>query len=388
MKLSYVGGGARRSWVATLLVLVGVGVSPSAWGQDSDEPGSDESSPDDSLDGASSAEAALDDAAPEEPAPEEPASDAVAADGGTAAPEGNAEWHSPLRVLIGSRLMTRSFRYTDALSDVAPGSGARVPVDYPRLALPMPRAEVRWYPGAHFTQGWASQLGIVAGYEIAVGQNFSYDTDGDGVAESPVSETHDFWYAGARGRIPIGNVAFGLQVDYGMHRSILSGDEDAAGLPIFPDVTYSQVEIGADFEWRVEQLIVGLHGSYNILLGLGEIGQDVNPAPASTPWFPGSQGVAVDFGAYVGWRLSRVFDVLAGVDMRAYGLDFGTIPPGTVDPTDTIVAGGATDRYLSAWLGLAIKLPVKSAAPVAGPAGGAGEAAPAAEAEDDFGSFD
>ena len=163
-------------------------------------------------------------------------------------------------------------------------------------------------------------------------------------------------------------------------------------LPIFPDVAYSQVEIGADFEWRVEQLIVGLHGSYNLVLDVGDIGNDVNPDPVeTTPWFPGTKGTAVDWGAYAGWQISSVFDVLVGVDMRAYGLDFGTIPF-DVDYTNRVVAGGATDRYISAWLALVVKLPAKRPAPPAAEAsaGAGAAAAPAAgaEAEDDFGSFD
>ena len=331
----------------------------------------------------------------EPPAAEEPppAPTPVAAPAVVAAPvpEGNPEWHSPLRLLVGSRLISRSFRYTDALADLRPDSGAMNPVDYPRYAPPMPRAEVRWYPGGHFTENWVSQLGIVAGYEVAVGQRLSYDANGDGTAEMAISETHDFWYAGLRGRIPIKNVALGLQVDYGLHRDMLSGDQPtAADLPIFPDVAYSQIEIGGDFEWRIEQLIVGLHGSYNVLLSVGEIGTSIDSANGPLPWFPNTKGTAVDFGAYAGWRLSSVFDVLVGIDMRAYGLDFGTIPF-DVDITNHVVAGGATDRYLSAWLALVVKLPAnRPTAPEAAGVPASGAAAPAGggEAEDDFGSFD
>ena len=339
MKLWCLGGAARHGWGRLALLVAALGQCPSALAQEDD---------------ASVEEAAED--ADDADAPAEEADDADASPADAApTPSGNPEWHSPLRVLVGSRLVNRTFRYTDPLSDYEPT--ARVGVDYPRVTLPMPRAEVRWYPAGHFTDGWLSQLGLVGGYEVEVGAQLSYS----GV---PVSEMHDFLFVGARGRIPLGNIALGLQVDYGSHRLELSGDEvaDPEGLPVFPDVVYSQLEIGADFEWRIEQLIVGLHGSYNILLGLGPIGEDINSGVDPTPWFPGSSGTAVDFGAYAGWQLSPVFDVLVGLDLRAYGLDFGSGPPGSVNVANRVIAGGAIDRYMSAWLALAIKLPAKGAA--------------------------
>jgi hypothetical protein len=353
MKLSCVGGAARQRWRSTALLLAALGSCPNAFAQDEAVGESDDAdSADDGEDlGESAADPDEDVAGSEEAATQAPAD-------AEAPPPGNPEWHSQLRILVGSRLINRTFRYTDPLSDYDPA--ARQPVDYPRFTLPMPRAEVRWYPAGHFTNSWLSQLGLVGGYEIEVGAQLSYNG-------APVSETHDLWFLGARGRIPIGDVALGLQVDYASHRLTLSGDEvtDPELLPVFPDVVYSQVEIGADFEWRIEQLIVGLHGSYNILLGLGPIGDDINPGADPTPWFPGSTGTAVDFGAYAGWRLSPVFDVLVGLDMRAYGLDFGSIPPGTVNTANRVIAGGAIDRYMSAWLALAIKLPAKGEATAA-----------------------
>jgi len=335
----------------------------------------------------------------EEAPPEAEPAPAAAAAPAAAVPVSkvNPEFHSPLRLLVGTRLINRSFRYTDSLSDIS-SLPFREPMDYPRFTLPMPRAELHWYPAGHFTQKWLSQFGIVGGFEMAFGAKLSFDGDGDGVAETPVNESHTLWYAGGRGRIPIGNVAIGLQVDYAEHRLSLSGDQDPnnPALPLFPDVAYRQVELGADFEWRMQQLIVGMHGSYNIMLGVGLIGQDVNPDPAiPTPWFPGTTGTAVDFGAYAGWRLSPVFDILIGLDMRAYGLDFGRIPPETIedDVFDYVIAGGATDRFMSAWLALAIKLPAKGqAAPGAASAGGKATTGTSAEGksegESDFGAFE
>lgn len=294
------------------------------------------------------------------------------------------EFLSPLRVLVGTRIISRNFAYTDLYdSDV---SGYR----YPGFAPPMPRIDVRWYPGAHFTDSWLAHLGLVGGYERVIGASLSL-AGPDGTQPIPVQQDHDRWYVGARARVPFGPMVLGAQVDYGAHTVALHGDElGAQQLPAFPDVSYQQLGLGLDVEFRIEQLILGGHASLRIVSDPGPIGYRVNPAPAPPwPWFPGTSAVGSYFGGYVGWRLSRVFDILAGVDMLAYGLDFGLSrdTPGLTEEitSETVIAGGATDRYLSVWLGLAIKLPAQhGAAPAAtagsAPAGGGG----AGEAQDDF----
>ncbi len=308
---------------------------------------------------------------------------------------------SPLSALIGARLYSRAFSYTDALWELYPEAGFREGVGYNLQAGIMPRAQVFWYPGAHLTGSWIAHLGLVAGYERDVGTTLSY-------AGQPLQQEHSLWFAGIRGRIPVDSVTLGLQANFTSHDFKVSGDDapniSPDGYPLFPDVTYQQVELGADVEWRNGPMILGAHGSLNIVADEGAIGSSLaaSDTPAN-PWFPNTTATAADFGAYTGWQISKVFDLLAGVDFRAYGLDFGAIESSQVDPNGeagTIVAGGATDRYVSFWLGLGINWPgVSPAAPEESSPGEAGSSSSDEETEgeetsgesteqdDDFGDF-
>ena len=71
----------------------------------------------------------------------------------------------------------------------------------------------------------------------------------------------------------------------------------------------------------------------------------------SNVWFPGAKGMGVDFGLMVGYAIIPSLDVVAGADYVRYGFDFNAIPA-----TNAVVAGGATDTYISGFLGLAFRL--------------------------------
>jgi hypothetical protein len=63
-------------------------------------------------------------------------------------------------------------------------------------------------------------------------------------------------------------------------------------------------------------------------------------------WFPGANGSGLDFGAMLGWNYLPWLDAVAGFELIRYGFDFNGMPDGNYP-----VAGGATDTYLSAFLG-------------------------------------
>lgn len=290
---------------------------------------------------------------------------------------------SPLRAVVGARLYSRAFRYTDGLWQLFPNAGFREGLVYSGQAM-MPRVDVAWYPAAHVSAGWAAHLGLVGGYEVAFPGSLAYPG-------ATLSQAHSLWFVGARARLPLGAVTLGLQADYASHDFSVTGDEALPNYPAsspFPDVTYSQLEVGADLEWRIESMILGGHFSLDIVLDEGQIGASIGAA-TQHPWFPSTSALGADFGVYTGWQLSRVFDLLAGVDMRAYGLDFGPIDPTSVNATTTVVAGGATDRYLSFWAGLGIHWPSPDArrALDSGASGGDPDAGGDDGASDDFDDF-
>lgn len=296
--------------------------------------------------------------------------------------EASAPRPSPLRVLAGVRLYSRSFRYTDGLWNRDPSAGYRAGQDYVIPAAAMPRAEVRWYPAAHFTGDWAAHLGVVLGYELGVGTSVSFS----GV---PLDQSHSLFFGGFRGRIPLGNVTVGLQSTFASHSLAIGGDEAASadGTPLFPDVSYSQIDLGVDAEWRNGTVILGGHTSLNLVLDTGGVGSAVGPTP--NPWYPGTSAIGGEFGVYAGWELSRVFDLLLGADYRTYAMDFGPVDAST-DPYQVPVAGGAADRYFSFWAGVAIHWPSpdeEAPSSASAESGDAGEGAADSEGGGDFDDF-
>lgn len=258
---------------------------------------------------------------------------------------------SPLDAELGLGIYGRSFRYTDTLAQL--GADVPAPLDYNLDAAPMPFIGVHWYPAAHFTGGWLSHLGVTAGYAQGVGTSVRYEEGGQ---EFTYSQTHLLYRAGLRGRIPISFATIGLNTNYAGHLFKLNEKDSGDPSQLFPNVNYSTIELGGDVEFRIGRVILGGYASYLLVLGTGDIGSDA--------WYPNTTATGVNYGGDVGFELSPMFDILLGVDGRAYGLSFNELPD---DTPDDKVAGGATDRYLAANLSLRFRLP------------GTGEASAAAE---------
>lgn len=277
---------------------------------------------------------------------------------------------SPLDVMVGMRLYSRSFRYTDSLAQLSPGTFEPLP-DYNLEAGPLPFIQAHWYPAAHFSTGILAHLGLTLGYERGIATTVKYirpsEADPAVTEEVIFNQTHQLWYVGGRARIPVAMFTFGVGVNYGNHAFALKESGDGSPTGLFPNVSYNQIEAGADAEVKMGSVLLGAYGSYLHLLGAGELVQ--------VEWFPGSTGRGVHFGGHVGWAALPALDLLAGVDARAYGFNFN--PVDTSQPADrpvNRVAGGATDRYLSAWFGLRFKIPEKGSASSSAEGDGGGEA--------------
>ena len=70
----------------------------------------------------------------------------------------------------------------------------------------------------------------------------------------------------------------------------------------------------------------------------------------STAVFPRATASGVDAGLSIGVRFSDLLGVRAGADFRQYGMTTG------YQAGDPVVAGGATDRYITAWGGVELIL--------------------------------
>jgi hypothetical protein len=269
---------------------------------------------------------------------------------------------TPFEFVAAVRGYSRSFSYTDPVGQrdrTPPPAGPRPRnlVPYKLPFGPAIKLAGRIYPGAFFRDDIASYFGVIANFDFG----FATSTDleekqANGTTKvTPLRTASMAWDAGLRLRLPIGPIELGLIGTYGSHSFILYGDEGGAGLePLVPDVRYDQIRIGGDIRARVSKLLVGGHIAHRQLLSLHQIDLEY-------VWFPGAKGRGLDFGLELGWEVLPFLDVVGGVDVIRYGFDFNglpveSIPCGPRGCRAPVIAGGATDTYISGWLGAMVTL--------------------------------
>ncbi len=275
------------------------------------------------------------DGEPEEEA--EVASEPVAS-GDTETP---SEAQEALELRAGLRMYSRSFRYTGTLAEIFPDQGEPELLTYNLATAPQALVHGTWFPLAHRMDGWMANIGLTGGYEVGFATSVAF-------GDEELDQSTSMWWVGPKIRFPFGLHSLGLLAAIGNHQFTIKGDDDVGPLgPLFPDVSYSFIDIGADARLRFDSgLLIGAHARYRIVNDTGDLQSDA--------WFPETSAVGFEYGGEVGWMLSENFDLLFGIDGLQYGMNFNPIAEST--PHDR-VAGGATDRYVSVWAGLAFRLP-------------------------------
>jgi hypothetical protein len=244
----------------------------------------------------------------------------------------------PIELQAGLRGFTRNFAYTGRTSQ------GLIPYNLP--FAPALLVAGRFYPGALFRDDVLSHVGIMARYELGLATTTNYEEGGTGGAPKIVKElktnTSEF-LVGLRGRLPIARHELGVSASYGTHSFTLAGDEKWNQVPyaLVPDVHYHFVRVGIDARFHISKLIVGAQISPRFLTSMKEVDK-------GRVWFPGAKGSGLDFGLMLGWQLLPWLAPAVGFDVVRYGFDFNNLP---VVPVPRVVAGGATDTYVSGWLG-------------------------------------
>lgn len=292
-----------------------------------------------------------------EPADGEPAKEAASEPSGPTKPG-----RTPFEFVAAVRGYSREFAYTDPVGQrdrTPPPAGPRPRnlVPYKLPFGPAVKLAARIYPGAFVRDDIASYFGAIADFDFA----FATTTDleekqADGSKKvTPLDTASMAWDAGIRLRLPLGPIELGLIGTYGSHSFILYGDEGGTGLePLVPDVRYDQIRIGGDIRARISKLLVGGHIAHRQLLSLHQI-------DLPYVWFPGAKGRGLDFGLELGWEVLPFLDVVGGTDVIRYGFDFNGMPAeplpcGPRGCRSPVIAGGATDTYISGWLGVMVTL--------------------------------
>lgn len=275
----------------------------------------------------------LDDAASEptaEPvAQEEPAAEADAPEetAGVSA-EPRAARRSPLDFSFGLRFSTRRFQYEDPF----PGLRGYKLGLAPKLSL-----QLHWYPAAHFTRGFAANLGLQLRGELLVGVS-SKNSAGE-----EFDTTSRELGAGLRLRVPLGAHELGVLVGYGQHSFAVDG---ASGVP---GVAYGFLRVGGDASVAIlGPLSVQARAAFLLGLSQGELAEDA--------WFPHTAQHGLEFEAGLAYRVLRPLSLCALFGMQRYFMSFS---PRVSDPgvqSDGRVAGGALDQYLSGRVAAVLRL--------------------------------
>ncbi|MFK7998895.1 MAG: hypothetical protein AB8H86_04835 [Polyangiales bacterium] len=241
-------------------------------------------------------------------------------------------------VTLNASLFSRKFSYVDDLYSRLRG--------YELNGGPSITIGLRWYPGAHFSDGWASRFGFDANYERAFGIK-SVRADGTSFATSSQS-----YFFGLRTRMPFDVHEASFVVGYGGHSFVVNSNQAGGAvdnnLPQVPGVDYRFVRLGLEGRFGLGPLRVSVNGAYNIILDAGGIDDD--------EWFPLTSTGSIEAGGTLGYQLEfgsdgATVEFWGGVQLRRYY--YTTNVRGDDEFTgDPFIAGGILDQYVNYSIGL------------------------------------
>ncbi len=260
---------------------------------------------------------------------------------------------------IGAAGMNRSLSWhQDNSNSLAP---------YSLPAGPQAAVWLEAYPAAFSTAGFASRIGVFGEFN----QGFGVNSTANGGTTKLTTAFQDF-LAGVKLRWPVSIFAPYLSAAYGAQSFKLTTQSGTP--PMIPSVAYKFIRIGLGSRADITpQLSADLGFAFMLLTDAGKNAGELK----SATYFPSATGYAVDIGASIAYRFTRIIGARAGVDFRQYGLSAN---PG---PMAALIAGGATDRYIFFGAGVELVLDGVSGAvaddekePGGSPPGG-GKTAPA-----------
>jgi hypothetical protein len=231
-------------------------------------------------------------------------------------------------------VVTRNYAYNDALIKMSEHTVAPTP------AL---RLEARWYPAAHFTDGFVSNLGIDLYAQLAwpldaQKGNTSFNTSSTALGIA------------ARLRIPLSDSPdktheLGLILGYGGQSFTI---DNAKGQdPGIPSVAYGFTRLGADARLMLNRAL-SLQGrlAYLALGSFGELEQ--------RSWFSHVSGGGFEGQLLLGFDLSELVALTAGGGITRY---FMALNPQPSDPSVSKgrIAGGLSDQYVYGLLGVTLR---------------------------------
>jgi hypothetical protein len=255
----------------------------------------------------------------------------------------------PLELRAGLRGYNRKFTYDEPVTTLLPYS------------LPFGPALLiggRVYPAAFFRDDFSGNIGLTAHAELGFATKTDYSTTvpGGGEIIQELETSANEWNIGLIARLPIDPIELSLSAVYGVQTFVLKGDAGGSEIPpLVPDVKYEYIRPSLEVRGRVSKFVFGAHVAPRFLMTMANVDLD-------GVWFPGATGNGLDFGLMGGYSVLPFLDVVAGFDYVRYSFDFADIPKDrptcatTFDPSGCQkVAKGASDTYISGWLGALVR---------------------------------
>lgn len=221
-----------------------------------------------------------------------------------------------LTAVVQARYLSRSFVYTP--SNASPSAS---------VVTPTIGADVAWFPLTNFglavggeAENWIKELGKYP--------TLSSDLHGSLVFRMALSFGELYLRAGGfRHFFAIADDSSHTRLDFSV-----------------PDVVYTGARAGAALAVALTpELSLTVSADYRLVTSLNGGGYPIT----SQPYFPrAAPGPAFDGAVTLAYRITPIFEVQAGGDVRRYVMALGG------QPSDRINASGATDLYLAGWIGL------------------------------------
>lgn len=250
-----------------------------------------------------------------------------------AEPSGEGAEHATvLELALGVRFMTRSFTYDQPETHLPEHSVSLTPAG---------QAQLRWYPAAPFTRGFASHLGLEAYGRLMATVEAN---DGPSVYET---KSHAFGVS-LRARIPLWPSELGIHAGWGAHDIEITNSQ-FGGDPEVPSVAYRFLRLGADARIALSsKFALSLRASYLVLLGFGELTDE--------RWFPDASGGGLEAQLGAGYALVGPLWLEADLGILRYFLGMNVEPADPGVAAMQPVAEGASDQLLFATLALSLRL--------------------------------
>lgn len=191
--------------------------------------------------------------------------------------------------------------------------------------------DASWYPAAHFTSSFASNLGLFGSGDFGVGMVSR-------VQESRFAHSASRLRFGGLVRLPLGS-RFTVFAHAGYSRQELTTSatavNDGSARPNIPDVLFNGFRAGLGIRLRLFGTVeIDALGGYQLVAGKGELG--------SPRFFPQATAMAIDAGGGISVELAEHLRLRAGAEWQRY---FVTLNAGE---SSTFFARTASDQYITA----------------------------------------